>query len=442
MPAAINNTSEKVQIGSAIAEAIRAVRRGWAVIPVHAPTRAARCDCPNGDGCEYAGKHPLTEHGYKDASRDEAQILAWAALWPGCNWGVVAGVSVLLIIDVDPRNEGDQTLIDLLREHQNLPDTWAVKTGGGGRHIYLSCPPGVARFDRKLGPGLEIKLNQYVVLPGSRHASGGVYEWEIGNEPEDLPIAAAPGWLVELLREEAAGHSSLAVPEHLEGFSVLDCPELDKPRLESHIEPGTRLWKIFHANGEYGHGDQSRLDQALVRELYCLGYSIYDAQPVAAHLRRLRRANVRKAYRRDYVLRTWMFAEKLGPATRKVSDEKYAVLQLQRMQAVSAVLDLAPAILGWGDANHILGLQVMVRLMGLDHSVFMSQHSLAASIGKAASTGRRVLTDLEQHRLIRRRAGSGRRGRGLANEYDLEFLNKQQAGPRTELTQVSPVKPV
>ncbi|MEJ7561129.1 MAG: bifunctional DNA primase/polymerase [Ilumatobacteraceae bacterium] len=68
----------------------------------------------------------------------------------------------LVVVDVDPRHDGDDTLNDLETEHGLLPDTVESVTGGGGRHIYLRMPDGSTypRNDQTgitLGAGVDIR---------------------------------------------------------------------------------------------------------------------------------------------------------------------------------------------------------------------------------------------------------------------------------------------
>ena len=59
--------------------------------------------------------------------------------WPNANVAVATG-SGLLVIDIDPRNGGNELLIKLEAELGPLPSTHTVRTGGGGEHFYLSVP--------------------------------------------------------------------------------------------------------------------------------------------------------------------------------------------------------------------------------------------------------------------------------------------------------------
>lgn len=50
--------------------------------------------------CRLRDKTPLTHHGYKDASRDPAQIRAWWKRWPAANVGIATGaVSGVVVLD-------------------------------------------------------------------------------------------------------------------------------------------------------------------------------------------------------------------------------------------------------------------------------------------------------------------------------------------------------
>lgn len=143
---------------------------GWAVFPVHS-VKQGRCSCGK-PRCSDAGKHPRTKHGVLEASTNPEQLTEWWGRWPNANVGIATGtVSGLVIVDVDPRNGGDQTIASL-----HLPPTRTVLTGGGGKHFYFEL--GAALPGGKLGTGVDLKADGgYVVAPPSSHVSGGTYEW-------------------------------------------------------------------------------------------------------------------------------------------------------------------------------------------------------------------------------------------------------------------------
>jgi hypothetical protein len=138
-------------------------------------------------------------HGLKDATIDPNRIAAWWGSNPYLNIGVVT--NGLLVIDVDPRHGGDESLIALEEAADILPHTWCVITGSDGRHIYMALPNGtsVSNSAGMLGRGLDIRTSGgYVVGPPSCHISGRAYSWL--ESPEDAPLAPAPAWLIDKLQ--------------------------------------------------------------------------------------------------------------------------------------------------------------------------------------------------------------------------------------------------
>lgn len=154
--------------------ALEYARHGLKVFPAHTPTDAGACSC--GDPkCHSIGKHPRPKNGYKAATTDEDQILAWWQRWPDANIGISCADSGIVVIDIDPRNGGNETWKRIEGDHF-LSKTPVARTGGhkDGRHIYMTYK---ADLPAKLGPGVDVKKNGYVIAPPSKHASGRKYEW-------------------------------------------------------------------------------------------------------------------------------------------------------------------------------------------------------------------------------------------------------------------------
>ncbi len=104
-------------------------------------------------------------------------------------------------MDVDPRNGGDDSLAELIRQHGPFPDTVEVVTGGGGSHLYFRYDAAAFQHlrSRTIAAGVEIKADgRQVVAPPSDHYSGGRYCWEASSYPDDVAIAEAPAWLLNL----------------------------------------------------------------------------------------------------------------------------------------------------------------------------------------------------------------------------------------------------
>jgi hypothetical protein len=128
----------------------------------------------------------------------EDEVERWWRRWPDANIGVVTGrVSGVAVLDVDPRNGGDEALRQLEDRWGELPPTPEDRTGGCGRHLWFRCTAELPCA--VLAPGLELKAEGgVVVVPPSLHASGRPYTWGRGRSPEDLDPAPLPVWIEAL----------------------------------------------------------------------------------------------------------------------------------------------------------------------------------------------------------------------------------------------------
>lgn len=197
---------------------------GLKLFPVHEPVGGeVSCSCGRGS-CSHAGKHPRTRNGHKAATSDLNTITEWLQRWPQSNWGIATGAaSGVLVLDIDPRNGGDESLRQLVAQYGELPETPEIATGGGGRHFYFRHPGPLVRSRANLCPGIDIKADGgYVVAPGSLHASGQRYSEVVALG--EIDFAAVPSWLTSLieggndpLRHQAHGTPAAAscdgVPE-------------------------------------------------------------------------------------------------------------------------------------------------------------------------------------------------------------------------------------
>jgi Bifunctional DNA primase/polymerase, N-terminal/Primase C terminal 1 (PriCT-1) len=147
------------------------------------------------------GKVPLTPHGFKDATIDEATIRSWWRKWPEAGIAVPTGVaSGWLVLDSDPRHGGDASLCELIEQHGDIPDTLEAETGGGGHHIIFDFPElaEIGNARGSLPEGLDVRgEGGYIVVAPSLHASGRRYRWR-----NALSLAPVPEWLLKLLTED------------------------------------------------------------------------------------------------------------------------------------------------------------------------------------------------------------------------------------------------
>lgn len=182
--------------------------RGWPVIPVHGIDQySGHCTCGQVTQGQFKpyhanGKHPYTEHGHKDASTSHAQIHLWFSMWPDANVGIATGgKSGLVVLDVDPKNGGFESLQKLQRRHGTLPKTLCCTSGGGGLHFYFKHPGFEIRGRRGMEPGLDVQADGgRIVAPPSMHQSGIKYVWMLGHGPDEVKIAPLPKWLLTAIQ--------------------------------------------------------------------------------------------------------------------------------------------------------------------------------------------------------------------------------------------------
>src|SRR5262245_14969044 len=102
--------------GGTLAAALDYAGRGWHVLPVHDIAKG-HCSCLKGDRCLTPGKHPRLDKWDRWATTDAGTIAGWWKHWPTANVGIKTGAeSGIVVLDVDPRNGGSDTLLDFIAE--------------------------------------------------------------------------------------------------------------------------------------------------------------------------------------------------------------------------------------------------------------------------------------------------------------------------------------
>ena len=141
-------------------------------------------------------KRPLITGGVHSASIDPKVISQWFAQWPDANVAVAAGPhSGILVIDVDPRNGGFDTIANVEFDHEPLITTKAITGSGGEHYVYRwPCIPAGHELRGKLGDGVDIlgAGKYFLVWPSASHA--GPYRW-VGRRPFET-MADVPQWLL------------------------------------------------------------------------------------------------------------------------------------------------------------------------------------------------------------------------------------------------------
>ena len=186
-----------------LAAALQLAQRGWRVLPL-------------------AGKVPLQEGWPELATTDPAAITQWWSNEPRANVGIATGKqSNLFVLDIDVLKGGPESRRALEAKYGPLPETVEVLTGrgGGSAHLYFLYPVGrlIGNSASVLGPGLDIKTDggQVVAPPSIHPETQRRYEWEAAHHPEDLPLAEAPAWLLDLLTAPTTAGQPFTSPERI-----------------------------------------------------------------------------------------------------------------------------------------------------------------------------------------------------------------------------------
>ena len=228
--------------------ALEYVRIGWAVVPLHW-IHQGRCSCGKND-CRTPGKHPhgsYAPHGTHSASKDAATVRQWYMREPRLNIGIALGeVSGIVVLDVDPRNGGDDTLQQIIQTYGALPETASAITGGGQHFIFKYAGQRV----KSPGKGLDALSNgKLIVVEPSTHASGRNYAWDAAADPlEGAAIADPPAWMLDTIaRRNLAGNLPPApvVVGYLDPRRIEDLraalPNLDADNYDTWIGVGQAL---------------------------------------------------------------------------------------------------------------------------------------------------------------------------------------------------------
>jgi hypothetical protein len=132
-------------------------------------------------------KEPLTKRGFYDATTDPRRVTAYWKKHPEANIAVPTGErSGFFNLDVD-------RLAALAELPQELPETLTIRTPSGGLHFCFEHVEGITNSSGNLPDGIDVRgEGGYVLVPPSPG-----YKIE-----HRVPIAAAPKWLIELIKEK------------------------------------------------------------------------------------------------------------------------------------------------------------------------------------------------------------------------------------------------
>jgi Bifunctional DNA primase/polymerase, N-terminal/AAA domain/Primase C terminal 1 (PriCT-1)/FaeA-like protein len=154
-------------------------------------------------------KRPLESNGFHDATTDPEEIRTRWEATPNAGIGAPTGRATFVVIDVDPRHGGDDSLHDLERRHGELPPTPRSVTPSGGYHYLFAAPSEEVRNTAgHPAPGLDVRGDGgYIVVPPSPGPNGRGYEWDVALD--ERPPAPMPRWLLDAIQRRNGGPSDV-----------------------------------------------------------------------------------------------------------------------------------------------------------------------------------------------------------------------------------------
>jgi hypothetical protein len=166
---------------------------GWAVFPARPDEKCSFKSAEFSDGRKWG------------ATRDSAEIRADFTRWPKARIGIPTGVNRIVVIETDTVTghgvDGAASLAQLEAKHGALPQTRMASSPSGSIHRYFRHPgPGtkIKTTASVIGNGIDVRGDGgMVIAPPSVNLDGRRYRWI-----NKLPIAAMPGWLIEITREK------------------------------------------------------------------------------------------------------------------------------------------------------------------------------------------------------------------------------------------------
>ncbi|KRU23281.1 bifunctional DNA primase/polymerase [Psychrobacter piscatorii] len=269
------NKNNMQEVSKTLSTALAYADLGWKIFPCWSIVDG-KCAC--GTECKSPGKHPisaLAPRGQDSATDDKAIITDWFTTHPEANIAVYLAGSGLCAIDIDPRNGGDYTMEELESEHGELVADVVQLTGGAGEHRLFLRPDGT--LPGKLGKGVDVKLNGYIIAEPSNHISGGEYIWEASSCPLDGAVAGPlPDWIRSFSTSQAAdSNNDVAINFGMDDsqyYDVLEAlPFIDNNDRDTWLTVGMALhtandkraysmWCDWSAGSDkYDHDDQYRV---------------------------------------------------------------------------------------------------------------------------------------------------------------------------------------
>jgi hypothetical protein len=218
------------------------------------------------DSEKSVGKVPIIGLDWPHARLTRQEVEWWLKRYPTANWGLLLEPSGLLVIDPDSKEA------ELECSERGLPPGPQTKTGRSVHHYYHN-PKGIIGATTRQGDSgtIDVLSQGIVIIPGSRHRSGVLYEHLVSFE--DWPLEDPPLWAEEWLLASIKAKAEVeALPDDLKPIIVSDL-----------ILPSWVKELIVTGKNSYSSNYPSR-SEALYAVLMQLIRARYDTETIASVL--------------------------------------------------------------------------------------------------------------------------------------------------------------
>ena len=156
---------------------------------------------------------------YQDKAPDDGQIEQWTTQFPHTNWAIITGHKVV-VVDADSA-EAVQFI-----EDGGITRTPLCARTSKGKHYYFRANPDYPVHNSVRKNRIDLRgIGGYVVAPGSTHADGTLYRWEVDGSMDirdlhDLPVlfpddvAAINGFNGQSAQEKPTGDLGFSTDQY------------------------------------------------------------------------------------------------------------------------------------------------------------------------------------------------------------------------------------
>lgn len=207
-------------------QALQYADKGWSVFPCREKNSLPFWDETLKTERIMKAKSPYTAEGFEEATREEKQIKKWWERYPNAAIGVACGVSNLVVVDIDVKDErkGFENFMNL---HVSDSGALHAMTPSGGMHIVYS---GNVHSHSNVKAGIDLRSNgAYFIVPSStiETQDGVVRPYKMLDDWSRTPVEV-PSDLVKKLEFLRYGTTERKSSNYIR--------QEDKPRLINRVK--------------------------------------------------------------------------------------------------------------------------------------------------------------------------------------------------------------